>query len=377
MHRRILGHLVERARATGGRSPNQTLAALLFLHRHGGVMPEFVTWQRQEDVYEDEYQAADAVTLMALTKRAEGEESARIVEFWLSRQPTAFHVFRRSGSGSPIAFMAWLRLTEWAAEEVDTDPVVAAAWAHSRSASPARRGEHLALARFMVDPDAYQQPSPVTDLIQTRILAEWLQNSRLAWSYIVVADPKFWEPQMDYLDQHRVPGETTVGDRSFTLYGHDWRALPVGKWISRHDVQEPSGPRSGRAPAPAALLVLSRDEFDRAVRDALSSWLRTDKIAASPLTRSALTHDADGDHVAALRAAITEAVEVLGQDPKTEHLQRVLTTTYFRGAPNQEAAAERMGLPLSTYRRHLARGVVEVCGLLWIRELHGTPASGK
>jgi hypothetical protein len=37
----------------------------------------------------------------------------------------------------------------------------------------------------------------------------------------------------------------------------------------------------------------------------------------------------------------------------------------------QEAAAERLGLPFSTYRRHLTTGVERVTGWLWQRELHG------
>jgi hypothetical protein len=39
--------------------------------------------------------------------------------------------------------------------------------------------------------------------------------------------------------------------------------------------------------------------------------------------------------------------------------------------PTQEAAAERLGLPLSTYRRHLSRGTEEVCARLWSQELYG------
>ena len=40
-------------------------------------------------------------------------------------------------------------------------------------------------------------------------------------------------------------------------------------------------------------------------------------------------------------------------------------------APTQEAAAERLSLPFSTYRRHLNRGLDELCGLLWKAENHG------
>jgi hypothetical protein len=44
-----------------------------------------------------------------------------------------------------------------------------------------------------------------------------------------------------------------------------------------------------------------------------------------------------------------------------------------RPAATQEAAAELLGLPFSTYRGHLTRGVERVCDRLWQRELYGQP----
>ena len=40
-------------------------------------------------------------------------------------------------------------------------------------------------------------------------------------------------------------------------------------------------------------------------------------------------------------------------------------------APSQERAAERLGIPFSTYRYHLARGTAHVVAWLWQRELNG------
>jgi DNA-directed RNA polymerase specialized sigma24 family protein len=93
---------------------------------------------------------------------------------------------------------------------------------------------------------------------------------------------------------------------------------------------------------------------------------------ASPLARSRLAAETTAEPAAALRQALTEAVEALARDPRSEHLNRAMTTTYFRGVPTQEAAAARLGLPLGTYRRHLARGLEQTCDLLWSRELYGT-----
>ena len=52
----------------------------------------------------------------------------------------------------------------------------------------------------------------------------------------------------------------------------------------------------------------------------------------------------------ALRELLYEAVDALRRDPRGEKLVRALECTYLRPAPTQEAAAELLGLPFSTYR---------------------------
>ena len=52
---------------------------------------------------------------------------------------------------------------------------------------------------------------------------------------------------------------------------------------------------------------------------------------------------------------------------------RAVDRTYVRAAATQEAAAEVLGLPFSTYRRHLAAGVERLTERLWHWELRGAP----
>jgi hypothetical protein len=49
-------------------------------------------------------------------------------------------------------------------------------------------------------------------------------------------------------------------------------------------------------------------------------------------------------------------------------LYRVFDLTYFNPAPKQEAAAGRLGLSFSTYRRHLTSGVDRLVEWLWQQE---------
>ncbi len=76
----------------------------------------------------------------------------------------------------------------------------------------------------------------------------------------------------------------------------------------------------------------------------------------------------------ALRELLHEAVDALRDDPRDEKLVRALECTYLRPAPTQEAAAELLGLPFSTYRGHLTRGLQRVVDWLWQRELYGAGA---
>ena len=59
----------------------------------------------------------------------------------------------------------------------------------------------------------------------------------------------------------------------------------------------------------------------------------------------------------------------LADEPKGDQLRAVLNRTFVRAAPSQEAAAEVLGLPFSTYRRYLARATARLVDLLWAVEV--------
>jgi DNA-directed RNA polymerase specialized sigma24 family protein len=82
-----------------------------------------------------------------------------------------------------------------------------------------------------------------------------------------------------------------------------------------------------------------------------------------------LEHDGDEPPAERLRALLREAVAALEDHPRDAKLARALTLTYLKPAPTQEAAAELLGLPFSTYRRHLTTGLERVAERLWEREL--------
>jgi len=138
----------------------------------------------------------------------------------------------------------------------------------------------------------------------------------------------------------------------------------------RHDAMLARIERGSGRGSPAAADSLARAEFNVAVRAALRNWRRPDLLATSPLTLSRMVSGADPDPVVALRGVLESTLDEMGEDPRQRKAHRAVVATFLSGAHTQEAAAERLGLPFSTYRRHLNRGLEVLCSLLWRREIY-------
>ncbi|MBB5140604.1 hypothetical protein HNP84_010374 [Thermocatellispora tengchongensis] len=216
--------------------------------------------------------------------------------------------------------------------------------------------------------------NPASALLHQRVLTLWLRSERMAWSFLCAYDAAYWTTLHECL-QHPAVGQVAAGTGHYTLYAHDWRAVPPRTWLETIDFM-------ALAPAPATeetprFTVLSREQFDAAVHEALRSWRRPDVLAASPLLGTRMVAQAtpdSGSEVNTLRDLLAEAVDDLHTASPKFH--RVLAATYFHGASTQEAAAERLNLPFSTYRRHLRRATDLVSENLWRRELNGSAAGG-
>ncbi|MEU4562173.1 ATP-binding protein [Actinoplanes sp. NPDC023936] len=336
-----------------------TVGALLFLIRHNGPMSSYHTWHLDNEVQETAFRRSDTARVLHLADKAEGPDSAAVVAYWLRRQPQAFRVYRSPRSESAVAFSAWLKLRN--GEGADADPVVAAAWEHATATSPVRDGEHIGLARFSVQPENYQRFSPVMDRVQWRAIAEIARSSGLALSYVVMRDNGYWDEQLSHFDMPRIDATPAVGARRYALFAHDWRAAPVAPWFGRHKRAVLT-----RTPEPATThTVLSRPEFDAAVRDALRHLRHPARLDGNPLAHSKLTLDHGGNLAALMRREVDRLREGRGGDKR----HRAVFEAFLRGGSTQEAAAARLGLPFSTYRRHLRQGIERLSEALWQQEI--------
>ena len=117
--------------------------------------------------------------------------------------------------------------------------------------------------------------------------------------------------------------------------------------------------------------MLSRADFRDAVKDALRDYVRADRLVANALLNTALiARSGSGlDAPNILKAVIIETARALFANERDQRLYRAIDLTYFNPAPKQEAAAERLGVSFSTYRRRLATGIDRLAEWLWQREM--------
>ena len=363
MKRRLTAEYLRQIRELPERQALGVMSQLFYLFRDLEKIRDVYVWPRKGQVQDDPLRPEDMATVLAMATETEGPESADLVRYWAGRQPESFSVYRSIDTGETVAFAARLVLpVPPDSQDILVDPVVAAAWKYSNSTAPPEPGEHIAITRFCICPEAYQVPSPVTNLHHSRVQAEVARSQGRAQGMFVLHDTEMWA--------HLLRGVLTdagerprVGDRTYGLFVTDWRQVPFETWLD-HVLSQTDVPTSS---APSAT---TRAAFDQSVREALQNWRSPRAFAVGELLKSRLVADS-ADPAADLRALVQRAVDEVGRDAKTIKAQEAVVATYFSGAPTQEAAARRAGMSFSTYRRHLRHGIEAVCSALWERQLHG------
>ena len=373
--RGIRGHVNSRLQTSGGQKQQRTIADAKYLFRRlpGVVSP--VDWDAWGQQYPEPARPEDRGPILDLVLGWEGEASAAIAARWWERQPEGFFVVRGQ-DGAVGGFLALVDLTRASTKDVAADPGARAAWDYATRNAPPRPGETVTQSRFVIDREVYQGPSPTLNATPILTFQRYLGTPQLAWDFLTLAEPERWDAYFAAADLPRATGDDFwVGGRRYGLFAHDFRRVPVGALLElvteRALGQDltPSQP-TGKPP----LLVLSQPEFDDAVRQALRDLGRPDLLLRNPLLRTRLVHDRAGDHepgAATLERLVGAAVETLGEHPRDDKLWRAVERTYVRPAATQERAAAALGLPFSTYRRHLTQGVDRVVAWLWDQEIYG------
>jgi hypothetical protein len=359
LHRIVHDHAVSALRHATGTDRPVRAQQLMYLHRRAPFTAAINVLRTQGSTAVVPARPGETAEVLSLIERFEGPASARLAEAWLSHQPGGLSVVRTEEGVRGYAYHIFSPTGSTLEER---DPIMRAALDHVATHGPTRPGERVNVARFFGGRDEHQRDLYAVLAGPVSSLVEWVTRP-LAWTFVITSDSAYWQPAFDYLGFARLI-ETEVGGLQQVGYGVDWRRLPVEVWLDLMNEREHSG---GSGPPPAELLrppPLDRASFAVAVRTALSDLHRPDRLAANLLTSSSL-----GDGPGPLRRTVEAAIDCLRDEPKGATLSAVLRRTFVQPAPTQEAAAEVLGLPFSTYRRHLAKAIEALTDLLWAVEI--------
>jgi hypothetical protein len=372
LHRRLRTAIVNRILEGQGIEQMRATFDLVYLHRHNPVLQPYYQWQTFGTLYPEPIAPAEYPAVLQRIAEFQGEDAASLAEHWLHCQPGAWHLVR-DPSGQIAGVFMYLALHQTSAEERSHDLTVATAWDYAQRLAPLRPADEVTFARVYVDQESLQHPSSITNTALIAIGLAWMTNQRLAWSFADMVAPEHWRGMMSYYNFHRVENQR------FGLYAHDWRKTPLLDWIAliserelAPDLRVEELARASATP----LLALAQPAFAEAVRAALRNFAAPGLLATSPLLRSRVAHDyASGPPSATtLQELLRHAARALQAQPRTSKFARALEVTYFSPALTQELAAERLGLPFSTYRYQLAQGIVQLTDWLWQREIYGADA---
>jgi hypothetical protein len=374
--RGIRGHINGRLQTSRGQEQQRAIADAKYLFRRLPGVGSPVDWAGWGQQYPERARSGDQEPILELVLAREGEVSAAIAARWWERQPDGFFVVRDQ-DGAVGGFLALLDLTRASTQDIVADPGARAAWDYATQDAPPRPGEVVTQSRFVVDREAYQGPSATLNATPILTMQRYLGTPNLAWDFLTLAEPERWDEYFAAADLPRAAGaDFWVGGRRYGLFAHDFRQVPVDAWlelITERALAQDVTPSPPTAQPP--LLVLSQPEFDQAARQALRDLRRPDLLRRNPLLRTRLLRDHASDEepdAATLETLVRAAGEALAEHPRDDKLWRAVERTYMRPAATQERAAAALGLPFSTYRRHLTQGVDRLVAWLWDQEVYGS-----
>ncbi len=380
LHHRARSFYNRRLSETHGRDQQRFLSDYMYLHRNNPVIKPFLDWHETGSSVPHPASEADWPILCEMVASHEGEAAARLAAYWFERQPQGVLLFR-DPEGDPAGFLMRVALHEVTDDDRKTDPAIEAACRYLAAHAPLRLGESATYFRFWLARDSYQDVSAMQSLLFLKMAQHYLTTLDLAFSFLPCADPDFWAPFCAYAELERLPeADYEVDGRRYGIFGHDWRVVPPALWLDHLAQREVATSEDTVLTKPLSpeksLIVLSEEAFRIAVHDALRGYARPHALVGNPLLRSRVVaervqpDDEEEERIDALCTLLKTTWEMLNSSPRLLKGYRALDRAYFRPAPSQEEAADLVGLPYSTFRRHLKLGITELTDLLWDRELN-------
>lgn len=384
LHRRVGRSILQRFTSAPDSSTRfRLMADMVYLNRDSPVMRQVFDFDVERDLWTEPARPDEVAAVLGIVRAVEGPEGHDIAAGWVDAQPRSLHAIRH-GRGTLVGYV--LTPAVQGPEDLAqvADPVARAVWERLEGWPPLGEGQYLRIMRTWGHAEhGHESIGPAHNVVAALSAIEWMTQPRLGWWVGLGVHPEVFAPMFDLMGFANLGPLCAVDGATYHGFANDFRSYPWEKWLRNLGRRQLEGLREAPPPParPVERVVLSQPGFEAAVRSALKDAGRPARLASSPLLRSRVLTDqaqqtgrpADG---ALLRDLLAETAQrELAADPRDERALRALTVTYLTPAATQEAAAERLGLPFSTYRRHLGLGVDRVVATLWHRELHGTEPS--
>lgn len=341
---------------------------MLLLHRRGPHAEHVAVLREGRLPKVERASPAEREVVVRLIEAQEGPASAALARAWLRQQPAGLYCARSEEGVLAFALHLYVSPDD---RLIAADPVVRAVVEAVTERCALRSGERIKISRFSGGSERYQR-HPLVLLVSgvSNLLEYTIQGA--AWEVVTISEDELWGPVfefhgLEWLFQRR------HDDRNIVGYGWDRRRFPPSAFLelmARRQITVETGP------PPAAMLrpsPLSRSSFAHAVRGSMAKLGRPEGLVDSPLLGSALVDPASPDPVKEVRHLLISTITALGTEPKGAGHQALLERTYLKGALSQESAAEMLGLPLSTYRRHLTKALDRLTEILWAYEIGTLP----
>lgn len=375
MHRSLRQLCLESLKKAVGAEQHSAAADLHWMHRFSPTLSALAEWSSARMLDPAPLRERDRPQVVEATYRLQGEVMGGAMEYWVARQPEAFAIVR-DRSGQARGYVCALKLNH--ADLLDSalakvDPRVPQLCAHVQAMSPLREGELVSLFSWQ-DFESSEETAQLLSSVSITFTRTFLFLPRVAWTFATGPAPAgIWDAVLRYAEHLPAP-DLRVGADTHWAYGHDWRAMPKDAYFELMGEREILGMDYQPLSQPDSALVLSRDEFTDAVREALRAYTQDDALGRSPLNRCQVVREATwASTEPRLRAVLDQALAQLDRSEKDEHLHQAVHLTYCDPGRTQQQTAELLDLPFSTYRRHLAAGIERITEWLWERELNGYP----
>jgi hypothetical protein len=382
----LMSHVERRVRRLGGEEHFRFTRDWLYLVRDTTI-GRLLDWPMFDAYHADVIRGGDdAAAVLALTAQLHGPASQAVARHWLARQSQGFRV-TRDRHGRVCGHALVLDLTQVTGADLQADPGLRGVMALVAERNPLQPGSLAIATRFALHEGGLVLPNPTFSLTTVWHVARMLTDARLAWSVHMWPDIERAAPMFAHRMRghwhHRTPeADFELDGQRFGVFMRDWKAEPNPAWQAG-GLHAPAG--GGPAPAAGAAegaheppppILLARDAFAAAVREALRHHTRPDKLQANPLLHTAaLRRRQPRPDIGTLRAELADAVNALARHPGDRKFHHALRLTWLDPRASQEKVAAELGVPFNTYRYHLARGLDRVVQALWQRELQASRRS--